>query len=126
MYSLFGLVVVVADARAQAQRPQRGDVALDVLAGDRGLEVVHVLLDLRLADVSDGAGAGALLPQVGVAHFSRRHKAGAHRAAGAGEPEAGGEEAGEVATVALCRACALRRACWGLRDVGKPVTRSCR
>ena len=101
--------MLIANAGADAQRPESGDVALDVLTLDRRLQVLDVGLDHRLARIGQRPRAGAALARVGLAHLAGGGEAGTHRTAGAGEPQAGGEEAGEVAPVTLRRAVAFRR-----------------
>ena len=104
---LFARVVLVADAGAQAQRPERGDEALDVLALERRLEVGESLLMTSWPVYVTGPVQTALGGR--RAGRARREEAGPDRAARAGEPQAGGVEAGEVAAVALGDAGALRR-----------------
>ena len=112
------------DAGAEAERPERGDEALRVLALEGGLEVGDVLLDRVVGDVGDRAGADAVLAASRLLAATGREEARADRAAGAGEPQAGRVEAGEVAAVALGDAGPLRG--WSGRPgwSSQPVTRS--
>ena len=83
---LFTGVVLVVDARPQAQRTKSRHVALNVFALNRSLQVRHIFGNCRLTNVLDRRRAGTRLAVGDLAYFARCSEAWPDRSAGAGIP----------------------------------------